>query len=206
MNNYAEVYVELDPAIRENPDMGWAEFIEKFPKLSKRITNWSFCARRKRILHQPGYGNSTPIKENAISDDDIKNFIDNIHPMSKCKDQYLAIAKALMENSKTTHSFLTNQKIITLSDAHYYQFRTAFNKFIGKTHKTSSSSAPKLIPKKRSGLYRVIFEKDSNGIDKTAKDLMNEFISKINDERMANLELVELSYPEQKLEIRSYAK
>ena len=55
-------------------------------------------------------------------------------------------------------------------------------------------------------LYRVLFEQSSDGIEKKSRELLVNFIEKINEERMGNLELIETSYPEQKIEVRSYAK
>jgi hypothetical protein len=229
MNSYKEAYVKLDPMIRKNPDVTLDEFKEKYPKLD--VSPWCFGARKKKVLKQPGYGNTgratvtaAPVGKGGkeVTDAGIKKFIAELHPTSKMKPQYFKIAKVLMKNPEATHSSLAkvikkNGKIkknkngiITLSDANFYQFRKDFNVFarLGtvKSSGANGKSSAKYAPRKRNGLYRILFEQSSKGVDKKSKDLLNDFITKINEERVANLELIQLSYPEEKLEVRSYAK
>jgi len=230
MNSYKELYKKLDPIFKKYPKITWAEFCKKHPALSKKISNWSFGDRRKKILGQPGYGrkNIAPVNVDGakpnVTENVIKKFIKDNHPTSKHKSDFFKIAQALLNDPKTPHSALAkvvkkNGKVkknkngtITVNDAQYYKFRAEFNEFSGSVAVKSSvsgsdvKSSGKYATRKKNGLYRVLFEQSSAGIEKKSRELLNNFIEKINEEKMANLELIETSFPEQKIEVRSYAK
>ena len=223
MNLYAKVYEKLDPVIKANPEITWAELKDKYPEIA--ISNWSFNARKKKLQGLKGYGNGLvrdkkktkkgikePIAQplsGKVSVARITKAIKTIAPRTRKFKEYLKIGKILVKNPNAVHSHLIKEKKITMCDANFYQFRKKFCDILVLPLTVSISRtvpAARASSKKKPGLYTVLYQREANGFDDKARELVTEIFAVLHRERVANLEMVELVHPEKLIEIRSCSK
>lgn len=225
MVTYAKVYEKLDPIIKANPKITWEELKKKHPDIL--ISNWSFHARKKKVMGLKGYGHGlvrdnkkkrayvrkqvaeNPEAAGKISAAMITKAIRTIAPKTQKKKEYLKLGKILVENPNAIHSHLKKAKKVTMCDANFYQFRKKFCDLLNLPLTASLSRFSKLSPranssaKKKPGIYTVLYQRESNGFDENTRNLVMEIFEVLHRERIANLEMVELVHPEKLIEIRS---
>lgn len=215
MQNYSKIYLKLDPIIKEHPKMNWVELNRKYPEIGRKISNWSYNARQKKVLGLPCYGRKKTrkktqqkIQQKTMTDEALLKIINQIKPGSSNKKEYLRVAKILYDNPNAIHSHLIKQKLVKICDANFYQFRKKFNEILGRKTDNAKSSVEgsKPVQRKKASLYSVLYEKPAKGFDGKSKELLEDFIETINRERLANLELVEVIRPNHVLEVRSFTK
>lgn len=232
---YASVYLLLDPIIKKNPKITISELREEHPEIAKKITYWSFKARISKLTGKKSYGLGK-LKKRVVkkilkkrkyvrktaeateaTDDNIVGAVRKIVPTTRRMKEYVQIGKILATDPNTVYSHLKKAKKIQMCDANFYQFRRKFCalmgpnitapavNYIGGNHILRPTSV--LVPSKRkTALYTVLYEKESNGYDTKTKDLVTEIFEALQREKIANLEMVELVHPNKVLEIRSYSK
>ncbi len=164
-------------------------------------------------------------KVTVATDNEIVEAIEKIVPSTRRKKEYIKIGKILMYNPNTIYSHLKKTGKIKMCDANFYQFRRKFcamlglsltapsvnsgsNRALRSTMGLLATKQPAFVtsPKKRATIYTVLYERESNGCDTKAKELVTEIFEALQREKIANLEMIELVHPNRVLEIRSYAK
>lgn len=220
MEIYAKVYELLDPIIKKNPKIKISELREKYPEIAKRISYWSFNARISKLTGKKSYGLGKRKKKTGkrkyvrkavmVADNKIVEAIEKIVPTTKRKAEYIKIGKILMDNPNAIHSHLKKTKKIKMCDANFYQFRRKFCVMMGLNITAPAVNSANLVTpvalKRRASLYTVLYERESNGYDAKTKDLVTEIFEALQNEKVANLEMVELVHPNKVLEVRSYSK
>jgi hypothetical protein len=91
-----------------------------------------------------------------------------------------------------------------MSDATYYHFRRDLIRLLKGVPGQQVSLR---TPIKRKLLYTTLYEKEVNGsLDPKSLNLLQEFIEVLNQERILNAELFEITHPRHIIEIRSFSK
>lgn len=205
-------YSQIDPILKKNPDISWAEFQKKYPDI--KLSNWCFLSRRALIRGEPGYGRDNGNKSIKISKNiDIDAVIDELYPMGTLKDQYKIIAETLLQDPLTTHKSMINSGAIRMSNSNFYQFRRKFTKKIGlKTNGRhgATNNEPiltRVSTRKKNILYKTIFEKEvGKNLNPKALQLLQDFINTLNQDKIMNVEIFEIISPRHVIEVREYSK
>lgn len=219
-------YSKIDPILKENPDITWNEFKNKYPKL--KMSNWSFHARKAKLQGLSTYGNAlaktakAPAKtakasaktakapaKRSVSVEDLQNIVDELLPQSTLKDEYVAAAQELIKDPTITHSHMRNAGIITMSDAGYYSFRRKLTKRLNGYAKSNSKVALAPVTRKKSSntLYKTIYEKEvTKSLNPKSLDLLKDFVEHLNNEKLISAEVFEIISPRHVIEIRSYSR
>ena len=77
-----------------------------------------------------------------------------------------------------------------------------------KEKKAPSVDSVEIVEKRtynarKRNVYTTVYEREFNGsLNKEAKELLLDFIETINSNRVANFELIEISYPKASIEVR----
>lgn len=213
-------YSIVDPILQKNPEISWVEFKALCKRKKIKCTNWSFNARKKKLANKKGYHYKKTLSPKASPKTiDIVSFVENYVPKSDRKKDYENVTRLIIANPNLSYSELLKKGKPPFSDASYYQLRRAvrhrLNKLVesrpkGKKQFTKNLSKKQIkgSSRKQAGMFVNIFEKELNGkgIGVEAKTLLEEFIQVLNEEKIANLQIVEIVFPKRVLEIRSFAK
>jgi len=204
-------YSKIDPILRKDPTISWAEFRAFCKKKKIYCTNWSFNARKKKLGNKKGYHYETDSE--TPKDFDVTSFVENYVPNSDRKKDYEKITRLLITNPDLSYSELSKKGKPPFSDANFYQLRRTIRNKLNKpvesrSDRRKSKGNKKVSSRKQTGMFVNIFEKEINGkgIGLEAKTLLEEFIEVLNQEKVANLQIVETVFPKRVLEIRSFAK
>ncbi len=229
MDTYAKVYKLLDPLIKKEPTLLFSALQKSHPELAKKITYWSFNARKNKFFPKKGKAaqktakvvNSKavkPVKGKKVSVAKIKAAIGKIVPSTKKFKEYFVVGQILTKNPNTIYSHLIKAKKITMCDANYYQFRRKFcalldleitarevNSHAGRSNgKNGKFTGSPAFVRKKSQLYTVLYEKEVNGFGEPAKALLADFIETVNREKaLPIMEMVEVISPKKVIEVRS---
>lgn len=206
-------YSIVDPILQKNPKISWAEFKALCKRKKIKCTNWSFNARKKKLTNKKGYHCKVSPKIDIVS------FVENYVPNSDQKKDYENVTRLIIANPNLSYSELSKKGKPPFSDANYYQLRKTVRHRLNKSvesrperkkqfTKNFSKKQIKGSSRKQTGMFVNIFEKELNGkgIGIEAKTLLEEFIQVLNEEKIANLQIVETVFPKRALEIRSFAK
>jgi hypothetical protein len=197
MKNYD--YSKIDPIIRANPDIKWGEFKKKCPV---KCSNWSFNARKFALRGEKGYGNNNPSVNQKPAVESVDAVVEKIRPNAVLKNDYKRVAEILLKDIETTYRVAS--KHIRMSDATYYHFRRDLIRLLKGVPGQQVSLR---TPIKRKLLYTTLYEKEVNGsLDPKSLNLLQEFIEVLNQERILNAELFEITHPRHIIEIRSFSK
>jgi hypothetical protein len=233
MVTYAKIYELLDPIIKKNPKITISELRKEHPEIVKKISYWSFRARVNKLTGKKSYGKKKSAKKAAVKKTGMKRkyvrkvvavdkystiveTIQKIVPTTKRMKEYIEIGKILVDNPNAVHSQLKKTGKVKMCDANFYQFRRKFCTMMGLNLTAPSVNSggnhsqhpvsPVPAPKRKTAIYTVLYERESDGYDAKAKDLVTEIFEALQRERVANLEMVELIHPTKVLEVRSYQK
>ena len=233
MGQYKEMYTVLDPIIKANPGMSFPEFQKANPGF--KITYWSFNNRknefftpqqlkkaRKKLLKKVGKKATKKVvvkKLDKISGNhrtaQIKKAIQEIVPRTANMKEYMIVGETLVDNPNTVHSHIRKAHNLKMCDANFYLFRKKFCKllnlnltstFFKKEDRVKKVNTVRAVSRKKASLYTVLYERDAVGLTADAKDLITEVFGVLSEERVVNLEMVELVHPKNVIEIRSYGK
>lgn len=204
-------YSEIDPILKENPDITRAELQKKGLKISQ----WSLLSRKALLQGRPGYGRNEKQTQKLFEkktpqlnwNEDI---IETLYSKdSDLKNEYRLIADTLLKNPSTTYKKICRDNPITMSDSNFYAFRKKFVKKMklmkvnGQKIETESNTRVR----RRNILYQTIFEKEiEKSFNPKSLELLQDFINTLNQEKILNAELFEIVSPKHIIEIRSYSK
>lgn len=84
------------------------------------------------------------------------------------------------------------------------RYGPAYLKKVSKSETEDESVIPKRDYNKRKSLiYTTVYERELNGsLNEEAKELLLDFLETLSNSKVANFELIEIAYPETKIEIR----
>jgi len=230
MGQYKEIYAILDPILKENAGITFPEFQERYPKL--KITYGSFNRRKLRLFSNKqlkkarsgSYKKLKPVKTTTYGKmsgeltAQIKEAVLAIVPKTKNMKEYMIVGQILMDDPNTVHSRIKKSHNLKMCDANYYVFRKKFCRFLGLNLTSTYSKkedkvktgvkvkAEDRIPRRKASLYTVLYERDAVGLTSEAKDLVTDIFGALSQERVVNLEMVEIVHPKNIIEIRSYGK
>lgn len=205
MNTYKEVYKFLDPILKKNPQILYPELKKSHPEIAKKITYWSFNARKNKLFLKKQRGKLEEVSPVKLT---VTEAVRRIRPTSPNFQEYVKVGNILLADPNAIHSHLKKARKIKMSDANYYQFRKRFCKLMGLnlTSRSSGATRENIVPlRRRPQLYTVLYEKEVNGFNDSAKALLTDFIESLNKEKiMGTLEVIETVRPNKTIEVRSY--
>jgi len=179
-------------------------------KTPKKIMKKKVLKRAKKSTKRKGINRN--INSNNGVTINVAQLIDEHVPTSNRKAEYQQLAKRIIKNPDVSYVSLKSKGQVNFSDANFYQLRRKIRDMLGLSNVAQSPVSPRKAAapsKKSSGVFINIFEKELNGrgaVGKEAKDLLTEVFEVLNQQKIANLQLVEVISPRKVLEIRSFAK
>lgn len=221
-------YSIADETLKKNLNIMYSEFCQEHPKL---LTRAQFYSRRAALKGNP-YKNklfkdlrttlnaskkSIALQNNIPSEiviDKLNSIINNYRPDSKHIKEFKKIAQILMQKPKISYGPLKQDKIITMSNTEFYQFRKYFQAILAGSKSLESIKPLEEVkeikisrPYRRNVLCRTVFTKPENTYTKDGVMLLNEVLtelSSMSDVFRQNVEVIEIL--NRGIEIRVFPK